>query len=336
MLISIRWLRAGLIGGLLVVALCILSACDGNGSSGGSSSGTLVVLPFTESVITVGHSTTAVVSLSNSSGITTPITVNLASNNPGIISESPTSCNLTTESNYCTVTLTGESAGSGTFTASAVDYESSISGQLTVVMQNFKIVGVAGIINNYNATTSEYSNIVFPKLSFKAIAVNSNGKFVAVGGNGTILTSMNGNTWSAAESSGTTNYLFGVAVNSSGEFVAVGGYGTIVASTDGNNWSSAESSGTTQSLAGVTVNSRGKFVAVGYDGTIVTSTDGNTWISAESSGTTTSLNGVTVNSSGKFVAVGYDGTIVTSMDGNTWTALSPIMNGLTLFAVVAY
>ena len=50
--------------------------------------------------------------------------------------------------------------------------------------------------------------------------------FVAVGRNGTILTSTNGTSWTS-RTSGTTQSLLGIAYGS-GMWVAVGGNGTII------------------------------------------------------------------------------------------------------------
>jgi hypothetical protein len=59
---------------------------------------------------------------------------------------------------------------------------------------------------------------------------------VAVGANGTILTSPDTVTWTSRVS-GTINLLYGVAW-SGAEFVAVGFYGTILTSPDGITWTS--------------------------------------------------------------------------------------------------
>ena len=67
------------------------------------------------------------------------------------------------------------------------------------------------------------------------------GLFVAVGYDGTIVTSSDGLTW-AIKNQGTTNDLYAVTYSDSvspsqpGQFVAVGYYGAVVTSPDGSAW----------------------------------------------------------------------------------------------------
>jgi len=63
--------------------------------------------------------------------------------------------------------------------------------------------------------------------------------FVAVGDNGTILTSSDGTTWTS-RTSGTTEYLRGGAYGNS-TLVVVGLSGTILTSSDGITWTSRTS-----------------------------------------------------------------------------------------------
>ena len=142
-------------------------------------------------------------------------------------------------------------------------------------------------------------------------------QFVAVGGNGTILTSPDGVTW-VIQSSGTNNDLHGISWNGS-QFVAVGGNGTILASSDGVNWT-AQSSGSSYVLNDIAWSSS-QFVAVGGNGVILTSPDGVSWTARSAGITSYSYNAITWNGS-QFVAIGGNGTILTSPDGMTWTAQS--------------
>jgi len=61
--------------------------------------------------------------------------------------------------------------------------------------------------------------------------------FVAVGDNGTILTSSDGTTWTS-RTSGTTEYLRGGAYGNS-TLVVVGASGTILTSSNGTSWTSS-------------------------------------------------------------------------------------------------
>ena len=150
-----------------------------------------------------------------------------------------------------------------------------------------------------------------------------NGTFVAVGDEGTILTSPDGTTLTAQDS-GTGNDLHGVAYGN-GVFVAVG-FWRIQTSPDGVTWTD-QTHGITSILRGVAYGN-GKFVAVGWSGAILTSPDGVTWTASQLG--VPSLEEVTYGN-GKFVAVGRYGYIMTSPDGLTWTGQS--LEGSRLYGV---
>jgi len=144
------------------------------------------------------------------------------------------------------------------------------------------------------------------------------GLFVAVGGDGAILTSPDGTTW--ARNSGVSTYLYSVTYSETlGLFVAGGEYGAILTSPDGTTWTE-RNSGVSTYLYSVTYSETlGLFVAVGQAGTILTSSDGTTW-TRRTSGTSVNLQAVTYSETlGLFVAGGDLGTILTSSDGTTWT-----------------
>lgn len=192
------------------------------------------------------------------------------------------------------------------------------------------------------------------------------GLFVAVGEQGTILTSADGSNW-VKQASGTTMRLRGVTYGD-GRFIVVGGNAApaatriVLGSPDGTNWSILSSSGDV-SFAGVAY-AKGTFVAVasafasdiysssnainwtlratvsGVMGgvaygsnlfvaagnTIQTSPDGIQWI--ERMTASQSLRGITYGK-GKFVAVG-DNTpslFVVSNDGTNWTSSTPVSVG---------
>jgi hypothetical protein len=160
--------------------------------------------------------------------------------------------------------------------------------------------------------------LVFKNFSnpLRAIAYGG-GLYVAVGDEGTIITSLEINSWITwtTRTSGTSEVLRAVAYGN-GLFVAVGNIGTVLTSPDGVTWT-ARSSGVTGNFNGVAYGN-GLFVTVGQSGTILSSPDGTTWTS-RTSVVTGYLNDVTY-SNGLFVAVGYDGRIITSPDGTTWTS----------------
>src|SRR5262249_52340213 len=108
-----------------------------------------------------------------------------------------------------------------------------------------------------------------------------NGVFVAVGDDGKVLTSVDGNAWQTRTLSPAT--LYGVAYGN-GLFVAVGvrdsaPYGLIASSSDGMNWNSLFVDGgfgfTTVAWGG------GRFLAVRDCGPTLTSTDGVSWATHE-------------------------------------------------------
>ena len=141
-------------------------------------------------------------------------------------------------------------------------------------------------------------------------------RFVAVGTNGAVLTSSDGNAWTS-RTSGVSKTLFAVAASDS-MFVAVGDSGTILTSKDGVAWT-ARTSNTTNSLQGVAWNGL-TFVAAGLASTIVTSADGASWTN-RTLGTPTDLHGAAWGNN-MFAVAGFDGmngTINTSPDGIHWT-----------------
>jgi uncharacterized delta-60 repeat protein len=143
------------------------------------------------------------------------------------------------------------------------------------------------------------------------------GTFVAVGENGTVLTSPDGATWTS-RASGTSAWLVGVAF-AAGQFVIVGERGTLLTSDDGVAWI-ARASGTTERLNGVAFGNE-RWLAVGEKGAALVSRDGRTWSVVASGPASWSyspvgwLHGVCA-AAGVFVATGDHGRIVTSADGN--------------------
>jgi len=152
------------------------------------------------------------------------------------------------------------------------------------------------------------------------------GLFVAVGDNGTILTSPDGTTWTQRTSTpgpfGARVHLYDVTYGN-GLFVTVGGdNGTILTSPDGTTWAK-RNSGTSNDLYGVTYGN-GLFVTVGEYGTFLTSPDGTTWTKSPSDASATAAGPPgpahrIYYGKGLFVTYGTKGKIHTSPDGTTWT-----------------
>jgi hypothetical protein len=133
--------------------------------------------------------------------------------------------------------------------------------------------------------------------------------FWAVGAGGTIMRSMDGNTWTAWSSPvgpgpvfPVTPNLYSIFMRTSGDAWAVGQFGAII-HWDGNSWSSYESSPTTNDLYSVYTTSATSGLAVGEAGTILNLSPGPSW-SVVASGVTVLLRGVFVLPSGEAWAVG--------------------------------
>lgn len=160
-----------------------------------------------------------------------------------------------------------------------------------------------------------------PTTVFLNAATYAQGKFVAVGANGTILTSTNGVNWANRTTGSTSAQLRDVAYGN-GLFVAIGTSSLLRYSTDGETWVTTGSSGA--SLKSLTF-AKGLFVAVGDSGAIRTSVNGSNWTSRSTSpGTSEFLNAVKY-AGDRFVGVGNlsgsgEGAVVVhSLDGTNWT-----------------
>ena len=148
-----------------------------------------------------------------------------------------------------------------------------------------------------------------------------NGRYVATGEMGTLLTSNDGTNW-VSQKAGTPLELRDCAYGA-GKYVVVGDFGTVLTSTDAQTWTS-QYAGTFYSLNGVTFAAR-LFVAVGEQTTILTSADGVTWVQRSSG--SHDLSDV-IQADGLFIASGGNagvfcghGTslILTSPDASVWT-----------------
>ncbi len=150
-------------------------------------------------------------------------------------------------------------------------------------------------------------------------------QFIALGTDGSILTSADGNIWilsaNPVPSGGMNSIAFG-SVSGAAIYVAVGNGGNIFTSPDLVTWTKAPTTG--NDLYNVSF-PNGTFVATGAGGTLLTSTDASTW-TPQISNTPNALRGATfgTGSAGAYyVVVGDSGTIVTSTDGTSWSLRPP-------------
>jgi|GEM_PF-1434061 photosystem II stability/assembly factor-like uncharacterized protein len=198
---------------------------------------------------------------------------------------------------------------------------------------------------SWTQQTSVTSNDLYAVYGYGA------GLFVAVGQNGTILTSTSGTSSSwTTQTSNTSNSLRSITYGNS-LYVAVGDAGTLLTSGDGGTWtvnttipsliSSANLNGVTYGyvVSSVTGLATPTFVAVGSNGTVITSVDnGVTWTPQTTQLSSTQLNAVTfgalaVATDGQFVAVDSAANVFTSPDGLTWTN-QILTSGSPLYAIV--
>lgn len=191
----------------------------------------------------------------------------------------------------------------------------------------FVAVGDAGVIrisDDAGETWQNRASGVSENLHAVTYGAAGGVRFVAVGANGVLLTSIDGEVWES-QTTGTSASLHDVTYGD-GRFVAVGGRwisggdsARILTSFDGFSWTVSGSS--IPSILHGVGEENGAWVVSGSGGLIATSGDGFTWLLDDTSPTTTTLLSVTYGQ-GRFVAVGRDGAIVSSAPGNfeTWVA----------------
>jgi photosystem II stability/assembly factor-like uncharacterized protein len=143
------------------------------------------------------------------------------------------------------------------------------------------------------------------------------GRFVAAGANGTVLTSDDWGTNWTLRITPTTNFLSAAAADANG-FVVGGAKGTVLTSADGESWAEQDT-GTTNWLFRVRRFTEG-FFAVGQNGSLLHSADGSSW-TPRATGTTKWLNDLTrlTDPEPAWFAVGNQGTVLASTNAITWT-----------------
>lgn len=169
-------------------------------------------------------------------------------------------------------------------------------------------------------TTNDLNAVYFTDYSF----------IIAVGANGTILESFNGQTW-ILQPSPTSKNLYDISIAVSFDLnipiiiekrTAVGDSGTILRSQNGGAWT-IQTSPTQNTLYGVSLIDSLTGIAVGASGTILQTTNGGTNWTIQTSPTSNHLYGVSFPDPKRAVAVGASGTILITRDsGGTWTSLT--------------
>jgi Pectate lyase superfamily protein/Major tropism determinant N-terminal domain len=188
-------------------------------------------------------------------------------------------------------------------------------------------VGDGGTIFTTNNTTLQQQTSPTTNNLYDITYSSTLNLFVAVGANGTIISSLDGITWNTQVSL-TTNDLNKVIFDTNtNKFITVGGQGTILVSSNANTWTS-ENSGVSVHLYSISVWSNTTYIAVGASGTVITSPNLTTWTTV-ATGISNDLESVTVANLGggtfKAVAVGTGGAILTSDDsGATWISRTSV------------
>src|SRR6266581_4497493 len=154
-------------------------------------------------------------------------------------------------------------------------------------------------------------------------------QFVALGTDGSIVTSADGNTWTSKtpipNGAGMNSLAFGLASGSIATYVAVGDGGKIFTSADLVTWTTVVPL-TGSDLYNVSF-PKDTFVATGAGGALLTSPDGSTW-TVRTSNVSTALRGTAFGTGltaagASYVVVGDAGTILTSADGTAWNPITP-------------
>jgi len=134
------------------------------------------------------------------------------------------------------------------------------------------------------------------------------GTFIAVGNNGEILRTTNGETWSGVTTTSVTTNLNDV-YHADNTWVAVGAAGTIIKSIDNGSTWSVVSSGGTFALNSVSYQNN-VWVAIGQSGNVMNSINATNWYK-RSTGIVTDFNGLAYGNN-KLVTVGLSSSILYS------------------------
>lgn len=147
-----------------------------------------------------------------------------------------------------------------------------------------------------------------------------NGQYIAVGENGNLITSSDGDTWNISNI-GTQNNLYNLTSNGT-QIIVFGDNGSLYTSNDGVNWSNQTfptdgiwNPSQLQLHDGLWDGSR--YVIAADRGHMITSNDGINWSYSKTG--TTQNRGIAYNGS-LYITIGSGGTIFSSNDTSTWVS----------------
>lgn len=150
-----------------------------------------------------------------------------------------------------------------------------ISILLTILtLTNINLISYASINEQYGQGEDWEIALEVSRLPLNSLAKNENNVVVAVGSNGLIKTSNDGNSWRITN--GNSDNLYKVKCINNNFFV-VGDNGTLLSSTDGYNWSKIYT-GVRTNLKDINFYNS-TYYLVGDSGTFLSSTDKKNWIS---------------------------------------------------------
>lgn len=199
-------------------------------------------------------------------------------------------------------------------------------GQITPLFCKDETIFLSIYKNNqyYLSVTSDFTT--FNEVSYTINDVcYGNNLFVAVGNNGVIITSSDGETWTT-RTSGINTTLSSICYDNN-IFVTVGSSGVILSSSDAETWTTRTSgveSLFSNSIASVTYDSSfNLFVAVGAFTSILTSSDGETWtkIDFENVSFTNKSCAYYCDDLSLILVAGESKQVYTSNDGVDWFVL---------------
>jgi uncharacterized delta-60 repeat protein len=172
-------------------------------------------------------------------------------------------------------------------------------------------VGMAGVSSRAQDSWVARPSGTTANLWSVAFAAN---QWVAVGEQGTILTSPDGTAWTTRSSGFPTRWIVSVGYGA-GTWTAVGESGLILTSADAITWT-PRTSGTTARLNGVAYGG-GRWMIVAESGELLTSTDSLAWTKLSPS--TDRLRGL-IFAYGQFVITGDNGLVRTTIDATDYAA----------------
>lgn len=214
------------------------------------------------------------------------------------------------------------------FTGSTYDGDNQVTILVGYDQSDNSIIGQI-FDNNTNYYPSD--NITSDQLN--SVAVNS-GTYIAVGNNGTIVTTLDSSSWTTIQTSGTTNNLNYVYYST--KYIVVGDSGTILTSDDTITWT-AQTILTTLSLRSV-IYTGTKYIAVGDLGLIASSVDGIAWTTSfivDYNFKSISIDTSGYNTVDRILIAGDSGIIYQSIDdGVTWNLVQNLISTTNLYNIV--